>query len=60
LTEWVNASGKYAHDWGSGRWVSPETVADVGLEEQLNFKNLVENPDSKDLQLDLLLPIKLI
>lgn len=58
LKEWVNASDKYDNDWGSMRWISPETVAGQGLEETLNFYNYVQNGEMKDLQLDLLFPIK--
>ncbi|SCY60346.1 MerR family transcriptional regulator [Alkaliphilus peptidifermentans] len=59
LKEWVNASDKYDNDWGSPRWVSPETVAGQGFEETLNFYNLVQKGSNmEDLQLDLLFPIK--
>lgn len=58
LKEWVNASDKYDNDWGSQRWTSPETVSGQGFEETLNFYNYVQNGQMKDLQLDLLFPIK--
>ncbi len=58
LCEWVNASGKYDNDWNSPRWTSPETVSGQGFEETLNFYNYVQNGEMKDLQLDLLFPIK--
>lgn len=58
LGEWVNASGKYDNDWNSPRWTSPETVSGQGFEETLNFYNYVQNGEMKDLQLDLLFPIK--
>lgn len=56
LGEWVNASDKYDNDWGSPRWMSPETIAGQGFEETLNFYNFVQK--GGDLQLDLLFPIK--
>jgi DNA-binding transcriptional MerR regulator len=60
LKEWVNASDKYDNDWGSPRWVSPETVFGQGFEETLNFYNYVQlhNSEMSHLQLDLLFPIK--
>ncbi|MBU5673541.1 MerR family transcriptional regulator [Paenibacillus brevis] len=59
LREWVNASDKYDNDWGSPRWISPETVAGQGFEETLNFYNFVQKGGKmEDLQLDLLFPIK--
>ncbi len=58
LGEWVNASDKYDNDWGAPRWTSPETVAGQGFEETMNFYNYVQNGQMKDLQLDLLFPIK--
>lgn len=58
LGEWVNASDKYDNDWNSPRWASPETVSGQGFEETLNFYNYVQNGEMKDLQLDLLFPIK--
>lgn len=58
LGAWVNASDKYDNDWGSPRWTSPETVAGQGFEETLNFYHFVKNGQMKDLQLDLLFPIK--
>jgi len=58
LKEWVNASGKYDNDWGAPRWDSPETLTGQGFEETLNFYNFMQNGKMKDLQLDLLFPIK--
>ncbi len=58
LGAWVNASDKYENDLGSPRWTSPETVAGQGFEETLNFYNYVQYGQMKDLQLDLLFPIK--
>lgn len=59
LREWVNSCDKYDNDWGSPRWISPETVAGQGFEETLNFYNFVHNGGKmEDLQLDLLFPIK--
>jgi len=58
LGEWVNASDKYANDWDSPRWVSPETVAGQGFEETLNFYHYAQSGQMEDLQLDLLFPIK--
>lgn len=58
LKEWVDASGKYDNDWGAPRWISPETRAGQGFEETLNFYNFAGNGQMKDLQLDLLFPIK--
>jgi DNA-binding transcriptional MerR regulator len=59
LKEWVNASDKYDNDWGSPRWISPETVAGQGFEETLNFYNFIQKGSKMvDLQLDLLFPIK--
>lgn len=59
LKEWVNASDKYDNDWNSPRWTSPETVAGQGFEETLNFYNFIQKGGKmKDLQLDLLFPIK--
>jgi len=58
LGEWVNASVKYDNDWDSPRWTSPETVSGQGFEETLNFYHHVQSGDMKDLQLDLLFPIK--
>lgn len=60
LKEWVDASDKYANDWDSPRWISPETVAGQGFEETLNFYNFIQNGGKMDdLQLDLLFPIRL-
>lgn len=58
LKEWVDASDKYDNDWGSPRWVSEETSAGHGFEETLNFYNYAQKGEMKDLQLDLLFPIK--
>ncbi|MCL2078334.1 MAG: effector binding domain-containing protein [Oscillospiraceae bacterium] len=58
LGEWVNASEKYANDWGSPRWESKETKAGEGFEEILNFYNYTQNSKMENLQLDLLFPIK--
>jgi len=58
LKEWVGASDKYDNDWDSPRWTSPETSAGQGFEETLNFCNYTQNGKMKDLQLDLLFPIK--
>jgi DNA-binding transcriptional MerR regulator len=58
LKEWVGASDKYDNDWDSPRWTSPETIAGQGFEETLNFYNYAQNGEMKDLQLDLLFPIK--
>jgi len=58
LREWVNASEKYENDWGSPRWISAETLAGQGFEETLNFYNAVLHGQMKDLQLDLLFPVK--
>lgn len=59
LREWVEASDKYDNDWNSPRWVSKETLAGQGFEETLNFYNFIRNGSQmKDLQLDLLFPIK--
>lgn len=58
LGEWVNSSEKYDTDRGAHRWRTPETVAGQGFEETLNFYNYVQNGEMKDLQLDLLFPIR--
>lgn len=58
LGEWVNTSNKYDNDWGSPRWESPETVFGQGFEETLNFYNYVQTSQMKDIQIDLLFPIK--
>lgn len=58
LGEWVNASEKYDNDWDSPRWISQETVAGQGFEETLNFYHYAQSGEMKDLQLDLLFPIK--
>ncbi|AHG20939.2 hypothetical protein Z042_16010 [Chania multitudinisentens RB-25] len=59
LKEWVDASDKYANDWDSPRWISPETAAGQGFEETLNFYNFINKGSRmQDLQLDLLFPIK--
>lgn len=59
LGEWVNASDKYDDDCDSTRWESPETVAGCGgFEETLNFYHYAQNGEMKDLQLDLLFPIR--
>ena len=58
LKEWVDASDKYDNDWDFPRWTSLETVSGQGFEETLNFYNYVQNGEMKDLQLDLLFPIK--
>jgi DNA-binding transcriptional MerR regulator len=58
LGEWVNASDKYDNDWDAPRWISNETVAGQGFEETLNFNNYIQTGEMKDLQLDLLFPIK--
>ncbi|MGL5434031.1 MAG: MerR family transcriptional regulator [Lachnospiraceae bacterium] len=58
LKEWVDASDKYDNDWDSPRWTSLETVSGQGFEETLNFYNYVQYDQMKDLQLDLLFPIK--
>lgn len=58
LKEWVGSSDKYDIDWESPRWVSPETSVGQGFEETLNFYNYTQKGEMKDLQLDLLLPIK--
>ncbi|WP_202709360.1 MerR family transcriptional regulator [Sporosalibacterium faouarense] len=58
LKEWVDASDKYDNDWGSPRWESSETIFGQGFEETLNFYNFVQSGQMKDLQLDLLFPIK--
>ncbi|MCL2050679.1 MAG: effector binding domain-containing protein [Lachnospiraceae bacterium] len=57
LSEWVEASGKYANDWGNPRGgLTP--VTGQGLEETLNFYHFSQNPKLITLQLDLLFPIK--
>ena len=58
LGEWVNVSEKYDSDWGSPRWISQETVSGQGFEETLNFYHYAQSGQKKDLQLDLLFPIK--
>lgn len=58
LGDWVNASDQYDNDWDSPRWVSQETKAGQGFEETLNFYHYSQNPEMKNLQLDLLFPIK--
>ncbi len=58
LKEWVSASDKYDSDLDSPRWVSPETSSGQGFEETLNFYNYAQKGEMKDLQLDLLFPIK--
>ncbi len=58
LREWVNASDKYENDWDSKRWISAETKSGQGFEETLNYYNYVQTGEMKDLQLDLLFPIK--
>lgn len=58
LKEWVSASDKYDSDLDSPRWVSPETSCGQGFEETLNFYNYAQKGEMKDLQLDLLFPIK--
>lgn len=58
LKEWVNASEKYDNDWDSPRWISSKTSVGQGIEETLNFYNYAQKGKIKDLQLDLLFPIK--
>jgi hypothetical protein len=58
LGQWVNESEKYDNDWGAPRWESKETVFGQGFEETLNFFNYAQSGQMKDLQLDLLFPIK--
>ena len=58
LKEWVDSSDKYDNDWDSPRWISPETSAGQGFEETLNFYHYAQTGKMKDLQLDLLFPIK--
>ena len=58
LKEWINASNMYESDWDSPRWKSPETSVGQFLEETLNFYNFVQSGEMKDLQLDILFPIK--
>ncbi|WP_447880149.1 MerR family transcriptional regulator [Serratia fonticola] len=59
LKEWVNTSDIYDNDWDAPRWTSLETVAGQGFEETLNFYNFIqESGEMKELQLDLLFPIK--
>lgn len=57
LGEWVYGSEKYESDL-CGRWESPETVSGQGFEETMNFYNYIQMDEMKDLQLDLLYPIK--
>ena len=59
LGQWVNESPKYANDWGAPRWESQETVFGQGFEETLNFFHYAQTGQMKDLQLDLLFPIRL-
>ena len=58
LGEWVGTNSKYDSDLNSPRWTSLETVWGQGLEETLNFYHYVQHGQMKDLQLDLLFPIK--
>lgn len=58
LKKWVKTNDKYDSDWGSPRWTSPETNTGQGFEETLNFFNFAQSGQMKDLQLDLLFPIK--
>lgn len=58
LGAWVNSSDKYEGDLDTPRWTASETVTGHGLEETLNFYNYVQDGQMKDLQLDLLFPIK--
>lgn len=58
LREWVGASEKYENDWGAARWESPQTMSGQGFEETLNFYHYAQNGEMKDLQLDLLFPIR--
>ncbi len=58
LGEWVNNSDKYDNDWGTPRWISQETKTGQGFEETLNFYNYAQSGAMKNLQLDLLFPIR--
>ena len=60
LKEWVDASDRYASDWGSPRWESAETGCGQGFEETLNLYHFIQKHDAdmSYLQLDLLYPIK--
>ncbi|WP_430611535.1 MerR family transcriptional regulator [Enterococcus sp. DIV0876] len=60
LRDWVSKSDQYENDWQSIR-VSPlEDDMDRCLEEQLNYRGNLQNPnfDHGKMQLDLLFPIK--
>ncbi len=61
LWDWVMASEKYTHDWGSLRCEPHAEGMDWCFEEQLNYYNNAQNPDFdvSQMQLDLLVPIKL-
>ena len=60
LSEWVNESPQYAHDFGTARAEPWDAQMDPCLEEQLNYFHNVQEPDFDiaRMQLDLLLPIR--
>jgi len=60
LREWVRTNGQYRHDWGSPRWTPFEEGMEHCLEEQLNFRHNIQNPNfnGAEMQLDLLFPIQ--
>ncbi|QOR35188.1 MerR family transcriptional regulator [Clostridium sp. 'deep sea'] len=58
LKEWINASDKYDNDWDFPRCSSPDVSVGQFLEETLNYYNFAQNGEMKDLQLDILYPIK--
>ena len=62
LGQWVEVSDKYANDWGNPRGgcdIGGEgAVTGQGLEETLDFYHFAQNPETKNIQLDLLFPIK--
>jgi DNA-binding transcriptional MerR regulator len=61
LKEWVAASEKYDNAWGEPRFTPDEMgMGGQGFEESLNYWNNAQNGfRMEDLQLDLLLPIKI-
>ena len=60
LRHWVLNNENYEHDWHSIRCTPYEDDMERCFEEQLNYWGNIQNPNfnNKDMQLDLLFPIK--
>jgi DNA-binding transcriptional MerR regulator len=58
LADWVRTSDKYIGD-GVIRCTPMEPDMDNALEELLNYNSHLQNPDSTEMQFDLLFPVKL-